>query len=143
MPIFLDGLRPTMVASARACGGGAAPRVELNRGRKFPFAMGPAPFNFTLHLWRKPASITPGGDRSDSFNVSSGPRQVLRIMGGSAAFLRPRPAACRACGARGGKHYRGVPGYNILPMSSAVERRVSPATASRRACRNLTKCAPD
>jgi NitT/TauT family transport system substrate-binding protein len=97
----------------------AAPRVIVAQTRhKVPFAMGAGAFYFTLHYVSEAGGFyAQEGYDLDSVNVSSGPRQVASIMGGSADVAPLGLQLVTQAAQRGGNIIAVCAGYNILPMS--------------------------
>jgi NitT/TauT family transport system substrate-binding protein len=96
----------------------AAPHVIAQSRQKIPFAMGAGAFYFTVHYVAEAAGYyTQEGFDLDSVNVSSGPRQVASIMGGSADIAPLGLQLVVQAAQRGGNIIAVCAGYNILPMS--------------------------
>ena len=105
-----------MMASA-ACAL-AAPCLMAQSRQKIPFAMGAGAFYFTLHYVAEAGGYyAQEGIDLDSVNVSSGPRQVASIMGGSADVAPLGLQLVVQAAQRGGNIIAVCAGYNILPMS--------------------------
>ena len=96
----------------------AAPSVIAQSRQKIPFAMGAGAFYFTLHYVSEAGGYyAQEGFDLDSVNVSSGPRQVASIMGGSADVAPLGLQLVVQAAQRGGNIIAVCAGYNILPMS--------------------------
>jgi len=96
----------------------AAPNVIAQSRQKIPFAMGAGAFYFTLHYVAEAGGYyAQEGFDLDSVNVSSGPRQVASIMGGSADVAPLGLQLVVQAAQRGGNIIAVCAGYNILPMS--------------------------
>jgi NitT/TauT family transport system substrate-binding protein len=104
---------------ASAAGAIAAPQIIRAQSRqKIPFAMGAGAFYFTLHYVSEAGGLyAQEGYDLDSVNVSSGPRQVASIMGGSADVAPLGLQLVTQAAQRGGNIIAVCAGYNILPMS--------------------------
>jgi NitT/TauT family transport system substrate-binding protein len=96
----------------------AAPRIMAQTRQKIPFAMGAGAFYFTLHYVSEAGGFyEKEGYELDSVNVSSGPRQVAAVMGGSADVAPLGLQLVTQAAQRGGNIIAVCAGYNILPMS--------------------------
>src|SRR5256885_1586587 len=104
---------------AWAAGVLAAPHIIRAQSRqKVPFAMGAGAFYFPLHYVSEAGGLyAQEGYDLDSVNVSSGPRQVASIMGGSADVAPLGLQLVTQAAQRGGNVIAVCAGYNILPMS--------------------------
>jgi NitT/TauT family transport system substrate-binding protein len=118
MPNKVSRRAATMMI-ASAAGALAAPHIIRAQARqKIPFAMGAGAFYFTLHYVSEAGGLyAQEGYDLDSVNVSSGPRQVASIMGGSADVAPLGLQLVTQAAQRGGNIIAVCAGYNILPMS--------------------------
>jgi NitT/TauT family transport system substrate-binding protein len=117
MPNKLSRRAATLMMASAACTL-AAPRLIAQPREKIAFAMGAGAFYFTLHYISEAGGFyAQEGFELDSFNVSSGPRQVASIMGGSADVAPLGLQLVTQAAQRGGNIIAVCAGYNILPMS--------------------------
>jgi len=95
----------------------AAPAIAQSR-TKVNFAMGAGAFYFTLHYIAEAGGLYKNeGLDLDEVNVSSGPRQVAAIMGGSSDVGPLGLQLVTQARQRDGNVIAVCSGYNILPMS--------------------------
>src|SRR5205814_714039 len=106
----------------------AAPRIVRAQTRqKVPFAMGAGAFYFTLHYVSEAGGLyAKEGYDLDSVNVSSGPRQVASIMGGSADVAPLGLQLVVQAAQRGGNIIAVCAGYNSFAVYIALSRCASP-----------------
>jgi NitT/TauT family transport system substrate-binding protein len=108
----------TMMMASSACTLAAPSIIVAQTRQKVPFAMGAGAFYFTLHYVSEAGGLyAQEGYDLDSVNVSSGPRQVASIMGGSADVAPLGLQLVVTATQRGGNIIAVCAGYNILPMS--------------------------
>src|SRR6476620_1166084 len=108
----------TMMMASAACTLAAPGIIVAQTRQKVPFAMGAGAFYFTLHYVSEAGGLyAQEGYDLDSVNVSSGPRQVASIMGGSADVAPLGLQLVVQAAQRGGNIVAICAGYNILRMS--------------------------
>src|SRR5689334_21880722 len=107
----------TMMMASSVCTLAAPSVIVAQTRQKVPFAMGAGAFYFTLHYVSEAGGLyAQEGYDLDSVNVSSGPRQVASIMGGSADVAPLGLQLVVTAAQRGGNIIAVRAGYNILPM---------------------------